>query len=76
MIGLICSKPVIPSIQENQLQGNPTLVNSSIKKYVDEFDKTSFETLFDGLNKTIAWQAALYERQKTPFNPLDHENMR
>jgi nucleoside-diphosphate-sugar epimerase len=46
---------VIPDIS-NELNGTPKIVNVSIKKYTQEFNKKNFTSLSDGLKNTINWQ--------------------
>jgi len=64
MIGKAYNKEVIPSINENELQGNPKIVNISIEKYINEFNKTNFVPLNEGLHNTIMWQTKLYEARR------------
>ena len=72
-IGGVFNKEVIPSIKENELKGAPKLVNVSIEKYANEFNKKEFVSLTEGLNNTIKWQNVLYGNT---LNPLNHENMK
>jgi nucleoside-diphosphate-sugar epimerase len=64
MIGQIYNKKVITPTIENELSGNPKIVNISIEKYLNEFKKENFITLIEGLNNTIKWQTKLYETRK------------
>jgi UDP-glucuronate decarboxylase len=61
-IGDILGKKVITPIVNNELVGNPKLVNLSINKYINEFGKKEFTTMEFGLLKTIDWQKKLNER--------------
>ena len=54
-IGFKLSKHVtLPSVS-NGLVGNPKIVNISIQKYLNEFKKTTFIDISNGLDKTIKW---------------------
>ncbi len=46
----------IPNDDTSGLSGNPKLVNLSIEKYTNEFNKSLFVDIDEGLNKTIEWQ--------------------
>jgi len=61
-IGNILGKKVITPTVNNELVGNPKLVNLSINKYINEFGKKEFTTMESGLLKTINWQKKLNER--------------
>jgi nucleoside-diphosphate-sugar epimerase len=63
-IGDILGKKVITPIVNNELVGNPKLVNLSINKYINEFVKKEFTTMESGLLKTIDWQKKLNERNE------------
>ena len=54
-IGSKLSKHVMLPSVPNGLAGNPKIVNISIQKYLDEFKKTTFTDISDGLDKTIEW---------------------
>jgi hypothetical protein len=43
------------------LEGTPKVVNSSIKRYIEEFGKKEFISLEKGLDFTINWQQQLYK---------------
>jgi nucleoside-diphosphate-sugar epimerase len=43
------------------LVGNPKIVNISIEKYQNEFNKHDFLNLSEGIDKTIKWQKNIYE---------------
>lgn len=61
-IGEKLNKKVLTPTQETSLDGNPKIVNISIKKYIEEFGKPPFKTLDYGLNNTIKWQKHIYEK--------------
>jgi nucleoside-diphosphate-sugar epimerase len=44
----------------NPLIGNPKVVNISIEKYQNEFNKSDFLDLSNGIEKTIKWQKKIY----------------
>lgn len=52
-------KVLLPEIEE-QLAGNPKIVNISLQKYLNEFNKNTFVSLEDGIKKTINWQKYIY----------------
>jgi nucleoside-diphosphate-sugar epimerase len=55
MIGKEMNKKVkIPNVSKS-LVGSPKVVNISIEKYLQEFNKTSFIDINEGLFKTIKW---------------------
>lgn len=49
----------IPKI-ENELNGNPKIVNISVDEYINEFNKNEFISLQEGIKTTIEWQKKLY----------------
>jgi UDP-glucuronate decarboxylase len=51
---------IIPSDDNKSLNGNPTIVNLDIDRYVNEFSKIKFIDITEGLNQTIMWQKGLY----------------
>lgn len=61
IIGKKLNKSVIASAKENELHGNPKIVNISIEKYINEFKKIKFTSLNEGLDNTIQWQTELYK---------------
>jgi nucleoside-diphosphate-sugar epimerase len=61
IIGDILDKNILISDTNNELEGNPKFVNLSIQKYIDEFGKSDFVSLKDGLNRTINWHKQLSE---------------
>ncbi len=61
MIAYKLNKKVITPTIVEELVGNPKIVNISIDKYINEFDKISFISLNDGLDNTIKWQKKLYK---------------
>ena len=52
-------KVLLPEIEE-ELAGNPKIVNISLDKYINEFNKDNFVSLEDGLKRTIMWQKYIY----------------
>jgi nucleoside-diphosphate-sugar epimerase len=60
-IGEILSKQVTVPKNENTLTGSPNVVNISIKKYSEEFNKKYFVDIKDGLERTIKYQKKLYK---------------
>ena len=52
-------KVLLPEI-EKELAGNPKIVNISLQKYLNEFNKNTFVSLEDGIKKTINWQKYIY----------------
>lgn len=64
-IGEKLNKKVLTPIQETSLDGNPKIVNISIKKYIEEFGKPTFKDLNKGLDNTIKWQKYIYEKNNT-----------
>lgn len=60
LVGNLTDKQVSIPQKENSLKGNPNVVNISIEKYCNEFNKTKFIDLRDGLISTINWQKKLY----------------
>jgi nucleoside-diphosphate-sugar epimerase len=54
------SKKVITPEIEESLSGSPKIVNISIEKYLNEFNKKSFISFDEGLKNTIEWQKKLY----------------
>ena len=64
-IGSILDKEVITPSESNGLAGNPSLVNLSIEKYLNEFGQKDFYPLDAGIMNTINWQKQLNnERNK------------
>jgi nucleoside-diphosphate-sugar epimerase len=61
-IGEKLNKEILTPERETSLDGNPKIVNISIRKYIEEFGKPSFKTLDYGLNNTIKWQKHIYEK--------------
>ena len=59
IIGDILDKPVEKAIINNELVGNPKLVNLSIDKYINEFGTKEFIPIKVGLLETIKWQEKL-----------------
>ena len=62
-IGLLLDKKVIRPIINNELVGNPRLVNLSIDKYIKEFGDKEFISMDLGLANTIKWQKQLYNER-------------
>jgi len=60
-IGNILNVDVISPKKEDGLDGNPKVVNISINKYLNEFNKKYFIPLNDGLEKTILWQKTIHK---------------
>lgn len=52
-------KVILPEIS-HELSGNPKVVNISLTKYLNEFKKTNFIPLEEGIIETINWQKILY----------------
>jgi len=61
MIGKKLNKTVNKSTNSTTLEGTPKVVNSSIKRYIEEFGKKEFISLEKGLDFTINWQQQLYK---------------
>lgn len=59
IIGDILDKPIEKAIINNELVGNPKLVNLSIDKYINEFGTKEFIPIKVGLLETIKWQEKL-----------------
>lgn len=59
MVGNILNKEIILPELSNELKGNPKYVNLSINRYINEFNKISFVSLEDGMNKNILWNKQL-----------------
>jgi len=59
-IGSSLNKDVIVPENKKSLAGSPKIVNISIQRYVDEFNKEDFVNLTEGLNNTIEWQKNMY----------------
>ena len=60
-IGLYLNKDVeLPEVS-NELSGSPKVVNLSIDRYLNEFDKKEFVSIENGLKNTIEWQKMLYK---------------
>lgn len=64
-VGEKLNKKVLTPTKETSLDGNPKIVNISIKKYIQEFGKPSFKDLNKGLDNTIKWQKYIYEKNNT-----------
>jgi len=60
LIGKNLNKEVIVPKINQELVGNPKIVNISLKKYIDEFKKDDFKPLEEGIINTIEWQKFLY----------------
>lgn len=60
MVGGMTDKSVKVPELENSLTGNPKVVNISIDRYCDEFQKYDFVGIEQGLRNTISWQKKLY----------------
>jgi len=61
-IGRYMDVPVIfPKSSENTLSGAPEDVCLDMKKVKNEFNKSNFTSLDEGLKKTIEWQKILYK---------------
>ncbi len=61
LIGYILNKDVNTPLTNKELVGNPKVVNISIDRYLNEFNKKEFVSLNDGINNTIEWQKKLYD---------------
>ena len=59
LIGDFMGKSVIKNETSQGLIGNPKLVNISTEKYLNEFPKTNFVSINEGIKKTIEWQKQL-----------------
>ena len=46
----------IPEDDSQGLSGNPKIVNLSLSKYINEFDKKNFVQMDEGIENTINWQ--------------------
>lgn len=66
-IGYILNKEIKLPKNNNELIGNPKLVNLSLDRYFNEFGKKSFVSLEEGLLKTINWQKYI----QSSFNEND-----
>jgi nucleoside-diphosphate-sugar epimerase len=55
IIGQKLNKEVKTPTLTTGLVGSPKVVNISIEKYLQEFNKTSFIDINEGLSKTIKW---------------------
>ena len=62
-IGLLLDKKVTRPMINNELVGNPRLVNLSIDKYIKEFGDKEFVSMDLGLANTIKWQKQLYNER-------------
>lgn len=62
IIGDQLNKKVIPSEDKNGLVGNPKYVNLSIDRYLNEFGKSNFTDIKNGIENTIKWQIKLNEK--------------
>ncbi len=60
LIGFKLGKEVITPVNNNELSGNPKVVNISLDRYINEFKKTDFISLEEGIDNTIKWQKELY----------------
>jgi len=65
IIGEHLNKKVVPSVDKSGLVGNPKIVNLSIDKYNEEFNKKSFVDIKQGIKNTIKWQKKLNEKYQT-----------
>ncbi len=55
LIGKEFIKEVITPAKKNELIGSPKIVNISVDRYVQEFNKTEFVDINQGLKNTIDW---------------------
>jgi nucleoside-diphosphate-sugar epimerase len=62
-IGTMLGKKVTTPIINNEVVGNPKLVNLSINKYLKEFGLKKFVSIETGLLNTINWQKKLLENE-------------
>lgn len=60
LIGENLNKKIVLPKATQELEGNPKVVNISIEKYLEEFEKNNFIPLEEGIKKTIKWQKKLY----------------
>lgn len=60
MIGNILNKNVMIPNNIKELKGSPKVVSIDITRYLTEFKKNDFISLYDGLMKTIEWQKKIY----------------
>lgn len=58
-IGEKLNKKIVRPVNNNELVGNPKLVNLSIDKYIKEFGHKDFVSMDIGLDNTIEWQKFL-----------------
>jgi nucleoside-diphosphate-sugar epimerase len=61
LIGDILNVEVISPPNTNGMDGNPKIVNISIDKYLNEFEKNDFIPLSDGIKNTILWQKNIHK---------------
>ncbi len=65
-IGLYLEVPVdIPEEESSGLVGAPQDVSLDLSKIADEFNKTEFISLNEGVSRTIEWQKALYNQESS-----------
>jgi len=64
-IGLMLGKKVVTPTTNNEVVGNPRLVNLSINKYLNEFGDKNFISIETGLSNTIKWQKKLNGKNET-----------
>lgn len=60
LIGKNLNKEVKTPEINQELIGNPKVVNISLTKYINEFNKEEFKSLEEGIINTIEWQKFLY----------------
>lgn len=61
IIGGFFNKNIYVPTIANELKGSPKIVSISIDRYLDEFNKSNFVLLEEGLKNTIDWQNKLYK---------------
>lgn len=62
-IGKLCKKVVKIPEDSKGLNGSPQVVNISIDKYINEFEKKDFISIDEGLGRTFEWQKKLYNNE-------------
>lgn len=65
-IGNITGKPVIFPDTNSSLAGAPSEVQLDLSKTENEFGKSEYIELEEGLKRTISWQRELYSREQEP----------
>jgi nucleoside-diphosphate-sugar epimerase len=60
-IGKIFDKNIEIPLISKEINGSPQIVNICIDRYLEEFNKTNFVVINEGLISTINWQKKLYE---------------